>query len=148
MAIEKLQHWYNTWDRSSSWPSGTDIINKINEIIDYINSKYQFSDNSGKVEKEPNKVELVPLDDWIDQAIEDIVKTYNRTMNEEYRSRIRKSIEKYLPEPKLTLKKFTEWVVWERLVKSGRISHEDSAAERYWVDMLYAFLEEKWMLEE
>lgn len=74
MAIEKLQHWYNTWDRSSSWPSGTDIINKINEIIDYLTSQpttlatkvdlagVKLITNSGKVEQEPNGWELVLLD--------------------------------------------------------------------------------------
>lgn len=37
-------------------------MDKINEIIDYLNSQNHIPDYSGKVEQEPNKVELVPLD--------------------------------------------------------------------------------------
>lgn len=60
MAIENLEY-----DRDCLWseaPSRTQITDKINEIIDYLNSQNHIPDYSGKVEQEPNKVELVPLD--------------------------------------------------------------------------------------
>lgn len=179
----------------------TIVAVKINEIIDYINGQDQFSDNSGKVEQEPNKVELNQFPDtnslqyaiwriicnriWAKKAITEYgitvqqIETYYKHCVWDKVELVPLEVRKVLNEiNKVTIKwmdvkdqhkigrmedeifvilskywvptqkKFTEWIVWEWLVKSGRISHEDSAAERYWVDMIYAFLEEKWMLEE
>lgn len=77
MTIEKLEHWYNEPNRSSSWPSGTDIINKINEIIDHLNSKEVFPDTGKKVECDglPTPPVTSTIEEQINQ-IENIIRNW------------------------------------------------------------------------
>lgn len=141
VVIHRVQDWF--WQNCYQVTPTTDkTVDKINEIIDYLNSQNHIPDYSGKVEQEPNKVELVPLD--VEKIMSEIRLRCPLTMPWNYGIIIEILSQYWVPTPK----KFTQWVVWERLVKSGRISYENDAKERYWVDMLYSFLTEKWLLEE
>lgn len=117
MAIEKIPirtytiNWLNVSESSV-------VELKINEIIDYINSKETttstlsvwlagvtlITDNSGRVEQEPNKVELVPLD--CRKAINDIVafiptKKCGKVDIPTYRWFVKRILSKYwVPTPK------------------------------------------------
>lgn len=134
MAIEKLPiRWYE--------PYGIPIVDKINEIIDYATRMDEDIKNniSEKVEQEPNKVELVPLDDTdaLANYLVSASKSYSGSVLKDHMMRV---LSKY-------------WVPKQK--KFTRTSIGRYIQEKYWSRWeqirtleLLAFLKDHNMLEE
>lgn len=84
--IKKLEHAYNNQDTCYSWPSNIDIINKINEIIDFIQPVELPTTDTGNGK------------DWVDSLY---LERHGNTkdLNTSQSIAFRQAIEKHMPKP-------------------------------------------------